>query len=176
MFSGKTEELIRRLKRARIARQRVRIFKPAVDKRYAADAVVSHDEVRLACTSLLDAQAILDVVTDEEVVGIDEAQFFGPELIEVASTLARRGVRVILAGLDMDYRARPFGPMPGLLAIAEDVTKLSAVCMQCGGGAHYSYRLEGGEATVEVGGGEAYEPRCRRCYEAGVAAPSGLTG
>src|SRR4028119_1064311 len=123
MFSGKTEELIRRLKRARIAQQRVRIFKPAIDDRYAVDAVVSHDEGRLACTPLRDAQAILEGVIDEEVIGIDEAQFFGPELVEVADALARRGVRVVLAGLDMDYRGRPFGPMPGLLAIAEEVTK-----------------------------------------------------
>lgn len=172
MFSGKTEELIRRLKRARIARQRVRIVKPATDDRYDADAVVSHDAGRLDCSPLADASAILHTVTDDEVVGIDEAQFFGADLVKVVETLARRGVRVIVAGLDMDFRGRPFGPMPGLLAIAEDVTKLAAVCMRCGNEAHFSYRLSGGEATVEVGAGEAYEPRCRRCYDAGPAAPA----
>lgn len=176
MFSGKTEELIRRLKRARIARQRVRIVKPALDDRYAANAVVSHDAGRLECTPLTDARAILDAVTDDEVVGIDEAQFFGPELVDVAETLARRGMRVIIAGLDMDFRGRPFGPMPGLLAIAENVTKLAAVCMRCGSEAHFSYRLSGGEATVEVGAGEAYEPRCRSCYYAGPATPGGVQG
>ncbi len=176
MFSGKTEELIRRLKRARIARQRVRVVKPALDNRYAADAVVSHDAGRLDCIPLSDARAILDAVNDEEVVGIDEAQFFGPELVDVAESLARRGIRVIVAGLDMDFRGRPFGPMPGLLAIAEDVTKLAAVCMRCGAEAHFSYRLAGGGATVEVGAGEAYEPRCRQCYAAGSNALDGMQG
>ena len=176
MFSGKTEELIRRLKRARIARQRVRIVKPALDDRYAADAVVSHDAGRLDCIPMADAQAILADVVDEEVVGIDEAQFFGEELVEVVQALAKRGLRVIVAGLDMDYRAQPFGPMPALLAIAESVTKLAAVCVRCGAEAHFSYRLTGSEQTVMVGAAEAYEPRCRSCYEVSGAAPAAMRG
>lgn len=172
MFSGKTEELIRRLKRAQIARQRVRIFKPIADNRFAPDAVVSHNMGRLDCTSLHGAADILERITDEEVIGIDEAQFFGDEIVDVAEALAKNGVRVVIAGLDMDFRAQPFGPMPRLLAIAEDVTKLAAVCMRCGGEAHFSYRLAGGQDTVQVGAGEAYEPRCRRCYELGSHAES----
>lgn len=170
MFSGKTEELIRRLKRARIARQRVRIFKPEVDDRYATNAVVSHDEGRLACTPVQSSAHMLNEITNEEVVGIDEAQFFGPDIVETVITLAGRGIRVVVAGLDMDFQGRPFGPMPGLLAVAEHVTKLAAVCVRCGAEAHFSYRLADSETMIMVGAKEAYEPRCRRCFAAGTAA------
>jgi len=170
MFSGKTEELMRRLRRARIARQDVRVFKPALDDRYAATYVVSHEGGRLPCTPLPTAQHILAEAEGVDVIGIDEAQFFGPDVVEVAETLARRGLRVVVAGLDMDFRAQPFGPMPALLSIAEDITKLSAICAVCAADAHFSYRFTDGADTVLVGAAGHYEPRCRRCFTAGAAA------
>ncbi|HLA63289.1 MAG TPA: thymidine kinase [Rhodothermales bacterium] len=169
MFSGKTEELIRRLKRARIARQRVEIFKPGLDTRFAeqygADSVVSHDEQHIPSTAVQAAQQILLMGGEADVVGIDEAQFFGPDLVEVCEHLARGGTRVIVAGLDQDYLGRPFDPVPQLMAVAEHVTKLHAVCVRCGAPANHSQRLAGTGARVQLGAGEAYEPRCRRCFE-----------
>jgi thymidine kinase len=171
MFSGKTEELLRRLRRAEIARQKVQVFKHAVDRRYSSRHVQSHDATRLPSRSVKDGAQILKLVRrGTKVVGIDEAQFFGPELIEVASLLAERGVRVIVAGLDTDYLARPFGPMPVLLSIAEEVTKLRAICARCGATASRTQRtheVRGREGRqVAVGAREAYEARCRACYRA----------
>jgi thymidine kinase len=173
MFSGKTEELIRRLRRARIARLSVAIFKPAIDTRYDAEAVVSHDATALPSEVVHAAHQILLLVGDANVVGIDEAQFFGPELVSVAEHLARDGRRVIIAGLDQDYLGRPFEPVPQLMAVAEHVTKLHAVCVRCGAPANHSQRIVGEDARVLVGEKEAYEPRCRRCFqpEAVDAAP-----
>lgn len=166
MFSGKSEELIRRVKRAIIARQRVQVFKPAVDTRYSNTEVVSHGDLRLEATCMPSADALLQHVGPRtEVVGVDEAQFFDDGLVEVCEELANRGVRVILAGLDMDYRGRPFSMMPRLLAIAEFVTKIQAVCMVCGAAASFSQRLSGDGAVVALGSSEAYEARCRRHFE-----------
>ena len=165
MFSGKTEELIRRLKRAQIARQSVALFKPAMDTRYAEDAVVSHDATAMPSEVVHAADQILLLVGDANVVGIDEAQFFGIELVNVVEHLARDGRRVICAGLDQDYLGRPFEPVPSLMAVAEHVTKLHAVCVRCGAPANHSQRIVGEAARVLVGEKEAYEPRCRRCFE-----------
>jgi thymidine kinase len=170
MFSGKTEELLRRVKRAQIARQKVQVFKPIIDNRYSADHVQSHDANRIASRPVDHAHDILKYVDDNtRVVGIDEAQFFDESVVEVAQKLAFRGVRVIVAGLDMDFRGQPFGAMPRLLAIAEEVTKLSAVCMVCGGNASRSQRIAGargdGAARVLVGAKDLYEARCRFCHE-----------
>lgn len=164
MFSGKTEELIRRLKRARIAKQHVEIFKPSVDNRYAAEEVVSHDENAILSTPVESAAQILLLANDVDVVGIDEAQFFDHELVAVCNTLANNGIRVIVAGLDMDYLGHPFGPIPELLAIAEDVTKIHAVCMHCGDLAHYSHRTVTDNRLVRLGETDSYEPLCRKCY------------
>ncbi len=164
MFSGKTEELIRRLKRARIARQKVEIFKPEVDTRYDEIHVVSHDENAILSTPVQSASQILLLTNDVDVVGIDEAQFFDNELPAVCNQLASNGIRVIVAGLDMDYLGHPFGPMPHLIAIAEDVTKVHAVCMNCGDLAHYTHRKVHNDNLVMLGEMEAYEPLCRRCY------------
>jgi len=164
MFSGKTEELIRRLKRARIARQRVEIFKPMVDTRYHTEAVVSHDENRILSTPVESASAILLLTNEVEVVGIDEAQFFDDELVPVCNTLANQGIRVIVAGLDLDYLGVPFGPMPALMATAEYVDKVHAVCIRCGDLAHYSHRIVPGDARIRLGETEAYEPLCRKCF------------
>jgi len=164
MFSGKTEELIRRLKRARIARQRVEIFKPMVDTRYHTEAVVSHDENRILSTPVESASAILLLTNEVEVVGIDEAQFFDDELVPVCNTLANQGIRVIVAGLDLDYLGVPFGPMPALIATAEYVDKVHAVCIRCGDLAHYSHRIVPGDARIRLGETEAYEPLCRKCF------------
>ncbi len=164
MFSGKTEELIRRLRRARIARQRVEIFKPAIDNRYAEDAVVSHDEQTIQSTPVGTAEQILLLADDADVVGIDEAQFFGAELVPVCERLARDGKRVIVAGLDQDYRGRPFEPVPALMAVAEHVTKLHAVCVRCGAPANHSQRIVAGGGRLLLGAAEAYEPRCRRHF------------
>lgn len=161
MFSGKTEELIRRLVRARIARQRVVVFKPAVDTRYAVEDVVTHDKARVPCIPVAAAAAILDRVGDAEVVGIDEAQFFDLDLVRVANTLANDGKRVIVAGLDQDFRGEPFEPMPQLLAVAEYIEKYLAVCMVCGAPADRSQRLVHREARVVLGAQDAYEARCR---------------
>jgi thymidine kinase len=164
MFSGKTEELLRRLRRARIARQRVEIFKPLVDSRYSDEAVVSHDANSIRCTTVESSGNILLLNADTDVIGIDEAQFFDSGLTAVCNTLASQGVRVIVAGLDMDFKGKPFGPMPDLMACAEYVTKVHAICVRCGNLAHYSYRIKGSDKLVEVGAGESYEALCRACY------------
>jgi len=165
MFSGKTEELIRRLKRARIARQKVEIFKPSIDVRYHDADVVSHDENAIHSTPVASASEILFYAGNAEVVGIDEAQFFDNELVSVCNKLASMGVRVIVAGLDMDYLGKPFGPIPELLATAEYVTKVHAVCMKCGNLAHYSHRIINSDKLVVLGETDSYEPLCRVCYE-----------
>lgn len=164
MFSGKTEELIRRMKRAQFAKLSVEIFKPSVDTRYDAGAVVSHDNNSIPSTAVNHSSAILLLSADIRVVGIDEAQFFDDDLPNVCTQLANRGVRVIMAGLDMDFKALPFGPMPALMAIAEHVTKVHAVCVQCGAPANYSYRIAAGTERVLLGEKDSYEPRCRCCY------------
>jgi thymidine kinase len=167
MFSGKTEELIRRLRRAQIARLTVEIFKPKTDTRFDEAAVVSHNSNSILSTPVDNASSILLLGSDVQVVGIDEAQFFDAELPNVCTMLANRGVRVIVAGLDMDYRGLPFGPMPELMAIAESITKVHAVCVVCGNPALYSYRLVPDKSTVLLGEKESYEPRCRACFMAG---------
>jgi len=164
MFSGKTEELIRRLRRAKIARQRVEIFKPSIDARYSLDSVVSHDETAIKSVPVDTAEQILLLAGSARVVGVDEAQFFGLELIPVVQLLAKQGRRVVIAGLDLDYRGEPFEPVPQLMAIAEYVTKLHAVCMVCGGPAIHSQRLVKEGKRVLVGSSAAYEPRCRNCF------------
>ena len=164
MFSGKTEELIRRLTRARIARQRVEIFKPAIDTRYDETNVVSHNENAIPSTPVQASAQILLYANNVDVVGIDEAQFFDDELISVCNKLANSGVRVIVAGLDMDFTGKPFGPIPSLLATAEYVTKVHAICMQCGNLAHYSHRKTADEKQVMLGETDSYEPLCRDCY------------
>lgn len=167
MFSGKTEELIRRLRRARIADQSVEIFKPAKDTRYSAEEVVSHDARAIASHPVLTSDEILQVAPDIDVIGIDEAQFFDPGLTLVCEELATRGHRVIIAGLDMDYRGRPFGPMPDLLAVAEYITKLHAICQHCGNLATHTYRLTSDAETVVLGEKDIYEARCRHCFNLG---------
>jgi thymidine kinase len=164
MFSGKTEELIRRLNRARIARLKVEIFSPKADTRFAEDALVSHNANSIPSTPVENASSILLLGSDVHVIGIDEAQFFDDELPEVCNILANKGIRVIVAGLDMDFKGRPFGPMPTIMAMAESVTKLHAVCVRCGNPALYSYRLVPDESRVLLGEKESYEPRCRICY------------
>ncbi len=165
MFSGKSEELIRRLRRALIGRQRVQVFKPILDNRFATDEVVSRDERRLkAIPVATSAELLARVEIGVQVVGIDEVQFFDAGIVDVAMQLADAGIRVVAAGLDQDYMRRPFGPMAPLLAVAEDVSKMHAVCVRCRGAAHYSQRLSGGDAQVEVGD-SSYEARCRACYE-----------
>lgn len=164
MFSGKTEELIRRLKRAQIAKLNVEIFKPRTDTRYDDTAVVSHDLNSIQSTPVESSSAILLLGTNTQVVGIDEAQFFDEDLPEVCNKLALKGIRVIIAGLDMDFQGKPFGPMPALLAIAEHVTKVNAVCMRCGSPAVYSYRTVANESKILLGEKDSYEPRCRACY------------
>jgi thymidine kinase len=164
MFSGKTEELIRRLKRAQIARMNVEIFKPQTDTRYHETAVVSHDLNSIQSTPVESASSILLLGSNTDVVGIDEAQFFDSELPDVCNKLASKGIRVIVAGLDMDFQGKPFGPMPALMAIAEEVTKVHAVCIQCGSPASYSYRTINNENKVLLGEKESYEPRCRVCF------------
>ena len=168
MFSGKTEELIRRLKRAKIANLKVEIFKPSTDNRYAIHEVVSHDANQIPSKVVLHARDILSSVDKMEVVGIDEAQFFDHELISVCQEMANRGIRVIVAGLDMDYRGIPFEPIPALLAVAEYITKVHAICPHCGQIATYSYRLVDFEETVLVGEKQHYEPRCRNCFNKGM--------
>jgi thymidine kinase len=164
MFSGKTEELIRRLKRARIANLSVEIFKPGIDTRYDEQDIVSHDENKIPSTPLDNSQQILLLAQEVDVVGIDEAQFFDAELPYVCDQLALKGIRVIVAGLDMDYQGRPFGPMPALLAMAEYITKLHAICVKCGNIASYSYRKTATPGQVLLGEKDLYEPRCRFCY------------
>ncbi len=164
MFSGKTEELIRRLKRARIANLKVEIFKPAIDIRYDETQVVSHDANSIQSTPIDNSQTILLLAQDVDVVGIDEAQFFDNEIINVCETLALRGTRVIVAGLDMDYLGRPFGQIPNLLAVADYITKLHAICVRCGNIANISYRKTAAEGQVVLGEKDSYEPRCRKCF------------
>ncbi|MFT6337029.1 MAG: thymidine kinase [Saprospiraceae bacterium] len=167
MFSGKTEELIRRVKRARIANQKVLIFKPKKDVRYGTDVVVSHDDNSFESIPVATSREILDNISDANVIGIDEAQFFDADLPAVCQKLAIRGSRVIIAGLDMDFRGVPFGPMPNLLAVAEYITKVHAICPHCGNLATHSYRLSAETETVVLGEKDKYEPRCRVCYEMG---------
>ncbi len=164
MFSGKTEELIRRMRRAQFANQKVEIFKPRIDVRYSEEDVVSHDSNSIRSTPVESPQNILLLSADVEVVGIDEAQFFDSSLVEVCRQLANSGVRVIIAGLDMDFLGKPFGPMPQLMATAEYVTKVHAICVRCGNLAHHSHRLSADEAQVLLGEKETYEPICRHCF------------
>jgi thymidine kinase len=174
MFSGKTEELIRRLKRAQIGRLKVQCFKPVIDNRYSADHVTSHDSSKILSLPLERAWQILENVDDNtRVVGIDEVQFFDAAIVEVCQKLANRGVRVIVAGLDMDFRGQPFEPMPTLLSVAEYVTKLSAICMSCGGPASRTQRLVSGDNRIAVGSKEMYEARCRVCHDAGDGSTQG---
>lgn len=164
MFSGKTEELIRRLKRAKIAKLKVEIFKPGVDTRYSEEDVVSHNATALHSIPVESANEILFYASDVDVIGIDEAQFLDDELPNVCEQLANQGVRVIIAGLDMDFMGKPFGPMPKLMAIAEDVTKVHAICVRCGSAAQFSHRTIAGDKLVVLGETESYEPLCRACY------------
>ena len=170
MFSGKSEELIRRLRRAEIARQRVQIFKPVIDQRYAANGIVSHSGLEISSALVKDASEILtEVEPRTEVVGIDEAQFLGEALVEVCAKLADMGKRVIVSGLDTDFMGRPFEPMPRLLAVAEEITKLLAICVRCGNPAVNTQRLVASEDLIVVGAAGMYEARCRRCFEPQLA-------
>jgi thymidine kinase len=164
MFSGKTEELIRRLRRAQFAQQRVEIFKPAIDVRYSEESVVSHDSNSIASTPIDSSSSILLFTSEIDVVGIDEAQFFDEGLIDVCNRLANDGIRVVVAGLDMDFKGNPFGPMPGLCAIADEVSKVHAICMKCGDLAQYSHRKVENDKQVLLGETQEYEPLCRNCY------------
>lgn len=173
MFSGKTEELIRRLKRAKFANQKVEIFKPAIDIRYSEEEVVSHDSHSILSTPVETSDSILLLTGDVEVVGIDEVQFFDENIVDVCQQLADRGVRVICAGLDMDYLGKPFGPMPRLMAVAEYVTKVHAICVKCGNLAHHSHRLTSSNKLVELGEKDSYEPICRHCFNKAMAEDRG---
>jgi thymidine kinase len=169
MFSGKSEELIRRLRRSMIARKRVQVFKPLLDDRYSSDEIVSHNDLRLKSQAVQSASEILpNLDSRTEVVGIDESNFFGPELVEVATYLADSGKQVIIAGLDTDYMGRPFSPMPDLLTLAESITKTLAICMRCGNPAKHTQRLVESTDLIVVGAGGMYEARCRRCFEPGM--------
>ena len=170
MFSGKTEELIRRMKRAQFANLKVEIFKPSIDVRYSEQEVVSHDANAIQSTPVESAQNILLLASDVDVVGIDEAQFFDDTIIEVVQTLANRGVRVIIAGLDTDFMGKPFGPMPALMAVAEEVQKVHAICVKCGSPANHSHRLSENDQLVVLGETDIYEPLCRHCYNEAMAA------
>lgn len=164
MFSGKTEELIRRLRRAQIAKLKVEIFKPSLDTRYSETEIVSHDSKTIRSIPVKNSKEILDKINNANVIGIDEAQFFDSEIVNVCNTLANNGVRVIIAGLDIDYLGKPFGPMPNLMSIAEYVTKVHAICMRCGNLAHYSHRTSTSNSLVELGEMDKYEPLCRTCF------------
>ena len=164
MFSGKTEEMIRRINRAKIAKQKVQIFKPSIDNRFDAINVVSHNSITVVSTPVETAEQILLYMDDANVIGIDEAQFFDSELVNVCNQLADKGMRVIVAGLDMDYLGKPFGPIPQLLATAEYVTKVHAICMNCGSLAHFSHRTVINDKLVMLGEIDNYEPLCRKCY------------
>ena len=168
MFSGKTEELIRRMKRASFAKQKVEIFKPAIDTRYSEDNVVSHDQNSIWSTPIESSGSILLLASDIDVVGIDEAQFLDNGLVEVCNELANRGVRVIVAGLDMDFKGVPFGPIPALCAIADEVTKVHAICVKCGALAYVSHRLVKNDKRVLLGEKDEYEPLCRDCYQKAI--------
>ena len=165
MFSGKTEELIRRMKRAKFARQKVEIFKPSIDTRYSDEDIVSHDRTSIRSTPIDSSGSLLLLASDIDVVGIDEAQFFDDGLVSVCNQLANRGVRVIIAGLDMDFQGLPFGPIPALCAIADDVTKVHAICVKCGALAYVSHRLVHNDRRVLLGEKMEYEPLCRDCYQ-----------
>ena len=169
MFSGKTEELIRRLRRAQFAHQRVEIFKPAIDVRYSEEDVVSHDQNHIHSTPIDSSASILLLSSDIDVIGIDEAQFLDMGLVDVCNELAYRGIRVIIAGLDMDYKGVPFGPMPALCAIADDVTKVHAICVKCGNLAYVSHRKVANDRRVLLGETGEYEPLCRECYQKAIA-------
>lgn len=164
MFSGKTEELIRRLKRAKIAKQKVEIFKPAIDIRFSQTEVVSHDENSIHSTPVENSANILLLTGNVDVIGIDEAQFFDKGLIEVVTKLANMGIRVIVAGLDMDFKGKPFGPIPDLMAVADHITKVHAICVKCGNIAQFSHRLSEKEQVVLLGEKDVYEPLCRGCF------------
>ena len=164
MFSGKTEELLRRLKRAKIARQKVEIFKPKIDTRYSEEEIVSHDERSINSTPVDISGNILLLATNVDVVGIDEAQFFDKGLTEVCNILANQGTRVIVAGLDMDYTGKPFGPIPDLMATAEYITKVHPICIKCGNLANFSHRLSSSDKLVVLGESQEYEPLCRKCF------------
>ncbi|MGE5394859.1 MAG: thymidine kinase [Candidatus Saccharibacteria bacterium] len=164
MFSGKTEELIRRLKRAKIAKLKVEIFKPAIDTRYSVSEVVSHDENAILSTPVETSGNIILLAGDVDVIGVDEAQFFDNGLVDVCVTLANQGIRVIVAGLDMDFKGKPFGPIPGLMAVADHITKVHAICMRCGDVAQFSHRISKTEKLVLLGEKDEYEPLCRSCY------------
>ena len=164
MFSGKTEELIRRLRRAQFAKQVVEIFKPAIDVRYSEEEVVSHEGNSIPSTPVDSSASILLMAQGSDVVGIDEAQFFDEHIVEVCNELASRGIRVIVAGLDLDFKGQPFGPMPALCAIADEVTKVHAICVRCGALAYVSHRIVAGEKQVMLGERQEYEPLCRECY------------
>lgn len=170
MFSGKTEELIRRLKRAQFANQKIEIFKPEVDTRYSDMDVVSHDLHSIPCTPVKDPARMLETAEETQVIGIDEAQFFDDSLINVAQELANRGKRVIIAGLDTDFKGKPFGPIPALMAVAEDVQKVHAICVKCGNLANHSHRLTKSHQLVVLGEKDVYEPLCRQCYNEAMAA------
>ena len=164
MFSGKTEELIRRMRRAQFAKQKVEIFKPAMDVRYSEDSIVSHDQNSIPSTPVENSGNIFLLSSNIDVVGIDEAQFFDDGLVDVCNQLANQGIRVIVAGLDMDFKGKPFGPMPQLCAIADDVTKVHAICMECGNLAGYSHRLVKNNKLIFLGEKDEYQPLCRECY------------
>ena len=169
MFSGKSEELIRRLRRATIARKRVQVFKPALDDRYSEDEIVTHADLRMKSENVASAQEILSKLDwRTQVIGVDESNFFGPELVQIAGQLADSGKQVIIAGLDTDYMGRPFPPMPDLLAMAESITKTLAICMRCGNPAKHTQRLIESNELILVGAAGAYEARCRRCFEPGI--------
>lgn len=168
MFSGKTEELIRRMKRAKFAKQKVEIFKPSIDTRYSDEDVVSHDQNSIHSTPIESSGSLLLLASDIDVVGIDEAQFFDNGLVEVCNELANRGVRVIVAGLDMDFKGIPFGPIPALCAIADEVTKVHAICVRCGALAYVSHRLISNDRRVLLGEKDEYEPLCRECYQKAI--------
>ena len=170
MFSGKTEELIRRMKRAQFAKQKVEIYKPCIDVRYSEDEVVSHDAHSIPSTPIDSPASMLLLSSDVEVIGIDEAQFFDDTIVDVVQTLANRGVRVIIAGLDTDFMGKPFGPMPALMAVAEDIQKVHAICVKCGSPAQHSHRLSKSDQLVVLGETDIYEPLCRHCYNAAIAA------
>ena len=168
MFSGKTEELIRRMKRAQFAKQKVEIYKPCIDVRYSEDEVVSHDAHSIPSIPIDSPAKMLELSNDVEVIGIDEAQFFDNSIVEVVQTLANRGVRVIIAGLDTDFMGKPFGPMPALMAVAEDIQKVHAICVKCGSPANHSHRLSKSNELVVLGETDIYEPLCRHCYNAAI--------
>lgn len=168
MFSGKTEELIRRMKRAQFAKQKVDIFKPAIDTRYSDEDVVSHEGNSISSTPVESSASILLMGSDTDVIGIDEAQFFDDGIVDVVNELAGRGIRVIVAGLDLDFKGKPFGPMPALCAVADEVTKVHAICVRCGALAYVSHRIVAGDKQVMLGETHEYEPLCRACYAMAV--------